>query len=129
LDSLDRVGLIISPALLNTLSLAAELAGAVNNFRTSGLRPLKRLSLNTCSPCPAMPLSETNKVKVIVSEVDVSDAGFSDHHLLTTVICTQLPRPDLIHFAFRKVRSVDPAEFAARLRRSDVYVKNASQSE
>ena len=60
---------------------------------------------------------------VIVSEVDVSDAGFSDHHLLTTVICTQLSRPDLIHFAFRKVRSVDPAEFVARLRRSDVYVK------
>ena len=40
LDSLERVGLIMSPALLNTRSLAAELAGAVNNFRASGLRPL-----------------------------------------------------------------------------------------
>ena len=52
LDSLERVGLIMSPALLNTRSLAAELAGAVNNFRAiSGLRPLKRTSLKTCSPC------------------------------------------------------------------------------
>jgi len=45
---------------------------------------------------------------VMVSELDVIDARFSDHHLLTTVISPQLPQPDLIHFAFRKVHSVDP---------------------
>ena len=60
---------------------------------------------------------------VMASEVDVIDAGFSDHHLLTTVISTQLPQPELIHFAFRSVRSVDPVEFSARFRRSDVYLQ------
>jgi len=32
-------------------------------------------------------------------------------------------QPDLTHFAFRKVHSVDPVEFSARLRRTDVYMQ------
>lgn len=59
----------------------------------------------------------------IVSVVDVIDVGFSDHYLLTTTINTQLPKPDLLHYAFRNIRAVDPVEFAARLRRSDAYVR------
>jgi len=59
----------------------------------------------------------------IVSAVNVIDAGFSDHRLLTTVINTQLPRPDLVRYAFRNIHAVDPAEFSARLRRSDVYAR------
>jgi hypothetical protein len=60
-DSLDLVGLIMMPALLNTRSLAAELAGAVNNFLAKGRRPEKRASLNTPNPQLAMAASAVNK--------------------------------------------------------------------
>jgi len=36
IDSLERFGLIIRPALMNARSLAAELAGAVNKVRANG---------------------------------------------------------------------------------------------
>lgn len=75
LESLERVGLMTSPALLNTLSLAAELAGAVNSFRASGLRPLKRMSLKICSPRPAMPLSEVNRVNCWLMSLIVRFTG------------------------------------------------------
>jgi exonuclease III len=60
---------------------------------------------------------------VIASDIEIIDAGFSDHRLLTTVISTQLPQPDLIRYAFRNIRQIDLSEFSARLRRSDVYVR------
>jgi hypothetical protein len=60
---------------------------------------------------------------VVASDVDVIDAGFSDHLLLTTVITTQLLRPDLILYAFRNIHQADLFEFSNRLRRSDVHVR------
>jgi len=39
-DSRERVGITIKPVLLKTRSLAAELAGAHNNWRATGLKPL-----------------------------------------------------------------------------------------
>ena len=43
IDSLERFGLIIKPALLNARSLAAELAGAVNSVRSNGRKSRNRL--------------------------------------------------------------------------------------
>jgi len=44
-DSRERVERMIRPALLKTLSLAAELAGTVKIFRAKGLRALNRLNV------------------------------------------------------------------------------------
>jgi len=52
IDSLERFGLIIRPALLNARSLAAELAGAVNKVQGSGRKVLNRFSLKTLIPLP-----------------------------------------------------------------------------
>jgi len=49
-DSRERVERMIRPALLKTLSLAAELAGTVKIFRARGLRALNRLSFRTDWP-------------------------------------------------------------------------------
>jgi hypothetical protein len=49
IDSLERFGLIIR-ALLNARSLAAELAGAVNNVRANGRKARNRFSLKTLIP-------------------------------------------------------------------------------
>jgi len=48
-DNLHLVGLMIRPAWLNTLSLAAELHGAENNFVAIGCKLAKSRSLNTSS--------------------------------------------------------------------------------
>jgi hypothetical protein len=50
IDSLERFGLIIKPALLNARSLAAELAGAVNEVRDNGRKARNRFSLKTTIP-------------------------------------------------------------------------------
>jgi len=50
IDSLERFGLIIRPALLNARSLAAELAGAVNKVRANGRKALNRFSLKSLIP-------------------------------------------------------------------------------
>jgi len=51
-DSRERVGRIIRPALLKTLSLAAELAETLKIFHSRGLRALNRLSCGTSRPRP-----------------------------------------------------------------------------
>lgn len=70
-DSLDLMGRIIRPALLNTRSLAAELAGTVKSLRASGLRARKRLSLKIASP-PVMSLSEVNNAYCLSTSAAVS---------------------------------------------------------
>jgi len=60
IDSLERAGLIIWPALLNARSLAAELAGAVNNVRANGRKARNRFSLKTVIPWPPISPEENN---------------------------------------------------------------------
>ena len=60
IDSLERFGLIIRPALLNARSLAAELAGAVNNVRANGRKARNRFSLKTLIPWPPTSSEENN---------------------------------------------------------------------
>ena len=85
-DSLDLIGRIIRPALLNTRSLAAELAGTVNSLRASGLSARKRLSLKITSPA-VMSLSEVNNAYCLSTSATVSGAcglascaRLSSHH-------------------------------------------------
>ena len=60
IDNLDLAGLIMRPALLKTLSLAAELAGAVNIFLANGFKALNFLSLYILMPCSATSSSEVS---------------------------------------------------------------------
>ena len=53
------------------------------------------------------------------------DAGFSDHYMLLTDITVQRPKPDLLHYVFIDMRQVVPAEFAARLRQTEVFLAPA----
>jgi hypothetical protein len=57
-DILDLAGLIMRPALLKTLSLAAELAGTVNSFLASGVTQANFLSLKMRRPLVAMSSSD-----------------------------------------------------------------------
>ena len=66
-DSLDLMGRVIRPALLNARSLAAELAGTVKSLRASSPRARKRLSLKIMSP-PVMSLSGVKNAMRIVCQ-------------------------------------------------------------
>jgi len=85
-DSLDLPHLITSPARLNTRSLAAELAGAGKSLRASGIRPLKRVSLNTFSPLDWRSPSELNKSNCRDRSVMVSWFDTGLYGTTTTVL-------------------------------------------
>jgi len=58
----------------------------------------------------------------ITSNIRVVDPGLSDHFLLMSDINARRPKPEVQRFSFRNFHSVDPVDFAANLKMTDVYI-------